>query len=78
VAVCSQAASSLRAADYHVGDGQPYATIGAVAWHTLIPGDTVWIHWRATPYREKWVIGRQGTQAAPISVRGVPTAGQFR
>lgn len=68
----------LRAADYHVGDGHPYANIGAVAWHTLAPGDTVWIHWRATPYREKWVIGRQGTQAAPISVRGVPgPAGQL-
>lgn len=76
--VCSLAAYSLRAADYHVGDGQPYANIGAVAWHTLVPGDTVWIHWRATPYREKWVIGRQGTPAAPISVRGVPgPAGQL-
>lgn len=65
----------MRAADYHVGDGQPYANIGAVSWHTLAPGDTVWIHWRATPYREKWVIGRQGTQTAPISVRGVPGPG---
>lgn len=65
------------AADYHVGDGQPLATVGAAPWATLQPGDTVWIHWRATPYREKWVIGRQGTASAPISVRGVPgPAGQ--
>lgn len=72
------AAFPLRAADYHVGEGQPYASIGAVSWHTLVPGDTVWIHWRATSYREKWVIGLQGTQAAPISVRGVPgPAGQL-
>lgn len=67
----------ILAADYHVGDGQPLATIGAAPWATLQPGDTVWIHWRAAPYREKWVIGRQGTSSAPISVRGVPgPAGQ--
>jgi len=65
------------AADYHVGDGQPYASIGAAPLTTLQPGDTVWIHWRATPYREKWVMGRQGTSSAPISIRGVPgPAGQ--
>ncbi len=65
------------AADYHVGDGQPLATIGAAPWATLQPGDTVWIHWRTTPYREKWVIGRQGSSSAPICVRGVPgPAGQ--
>ena len=29
------------------------------------------IHWRPQPYREKWVIGRAGTAAAPIVVRGV-------
>ena len=35
-------------------------------------GDTVLIYWRSTPYKEKWVICRQGTLAAPITVRGVP------
>jgi hypothetical protein len=65
------AVSRSHATDYHVGDGQPYSSIAAVPWQTLQPGDTVWIHWRATPYHEKWVIGLQGTQAAPISVRGV-------
>lgn len=29
------------------------------------------IHHRATPYREKWVIGRSGTAQAPIVVQGV-------
>jgi len=66
------------AADFHVGGGQPFSSIGAVSWHTLQPGDTVWIHWRAAPYREKWVIGLQGTAAAPISVRGVPGPGGQR
>lgn len=65
-------ASSVLAADFHVGTGQPFTSIAAVPWPSLQPGDTVWIHWRATPYAEKWVIGLQGTQAAPISVRGVP------
>jgi hypothetical protein len=39
---------------------------------SLQPGDTVLIYWRSTPYQEKWVICRQGTAIAPITVRGVP------
>jgi len=66
------------ATDYLVGDGQPLTSIAAVPWHTLQPGDAVLIHWRPAPYREKWVIGRQGTPQAPIVVRGVPgPAGQL-
>jgi parallel beta-helix repeat protein len=42
-----------------------------VPWASLQPGDTVLIHWRSTPYKEKWVICRQGTAGAPITVRGV-------
>lgn len=61
-----------HAADFHVGENQPFISIGTVPWHSLSPGDTVWIHWRPAPYREKWVIGLQGTAAAPIRVRGVP------
>jgi hypothetical protein len=68
-------AGSAAAATYEVGPGQPYASIGAVPWHTLVAGDLVRIHWRATPYREKWVICRQGTAGAPIVVRGVPGPG---
>ena len=30
------------------------------------------IHWRTTPYKNKWVISAQGTATAPIVVRGVP------
>ncbi|MBN1210443.1 MAG: polysaccharide-degrading enzyme [Myxococcaceae bacterium] len=63
-----------RAAEYRVGPGQSYAAIGEVPWESLGPGDTVLIHARPTPYAEKWVIGRSGTQAAPITVRGVPDA----
>src|SRR5215510_3150955 len=60
------------AAVYDVGPGQPYASIGAVPLATLQPGDTVRIHYRATPYKEKWVICRQGTAAQPITFSGVP------
>ena len=60
------------AATYEVGAGKPYATPSAVPWESLQPGDLVLIYWQATPYRDKWVICRQGTAAAPIVVRGVP------
>ena len=70
--------SLLPAATYEVGPGQPLATIGAVPWESLTAGDLVKIHWRPTPYREKWVINRVGTAKAPITVRGVPgPAGQL-
>jgi hypothetical protein len=55
-----------------VGPGQSYATPSAVPWESLQPGDLVLIHWRSTPYQDKWVICRQGTASAPIVVRGVP------
>lgn len=69
---------ALLATDYRVGPGQALAEPGLVPWESLQPGDTVFIHWRATPYSAKWVICRQGTAAAPISVRGVRGAGGER
>ena len=68
-------ASPLAAVTYNVGPGQSLATIGAVPWATLAAGDVVRIHYRAAPYAEKWVICRQGTQALPIIVQGVPDTG---
>ncbi|WP_157831487.1 T9SS type A sorting domain-containing protein [Confluentibacter flavum] len=56
---------------YHVGPGQALATISEVPWATLEPGDCVYIHWRETPYKEKWVINRQGTEANRIKIIGV-------
>lgn len=63
--------ASSRATEYNVGDGQAFATIGAVPWESLAAGDVVRIHWRAAPYHEKWVITAQGTSAAPIVITGV-------
>lgn len=70
--VVSLAASPAAAATYEVGPGRTYSAIGEVPWESLGPGDEVLIHWRATPYREKWVIGTSGSSAQPLVVRGVP------
>ena len=63
----------VHATDYEVGEGAGMLpTISEVPWEALNPGDRVLIHWRSTPYKEKWVLCRQGTAAAPIMVSGVP------
>lgn len=55
-----------------VGPGQPLADPGAVPWESLSPSTLVRIHWRAAPYRSKWVINTVATAAAPLVVLGVP------
>jgi hypothetical protein len=65
-------AGAAIAATYEVKPNTQLDTISEVPWATLQPGDTVLIYWKATPYKEKWVICRQGTAAAPITVRGLP------
>jgi len=60
-----------NAIDYHVGPDQSLTSISEVPWSTLQAGDRVYIHWRNTPYKEKWVINRQGTANAPIEIIGV-------
>jgi len=64
------AAGSAWGAVYEVGPGR-LGTIADVPWAALAAGDLVRIHWRPEPYREKWVICRQGTREAPIVVQGV-------
>lgn len=63
--------STVFATDYHIGPGQALTTISAAPWATLSAGDRVYIHWRSTPYKEKWVINRQGTANNPIQIIGV-------
>jgi len=63
---------SAFAFEYQVGPGKDYTAISDVPWESLNPGDTVLIHWRSDPYREKWVICRRGTESDPITVSGVP------
>ena len=63
---------SATGTDYPVGPGQSYASISDVPWGELGPGDTVRIHYRPEPYREKIVIRSSGTEQAPIRICGVP------
>jgi len=67
--------AAALATTYDVGDGKPYTSIGAVPWESLNAGDTVNIYYRSTPYKEKFVLGRVGTQSQPITVHGVPGPG---
>ncbi len=57
--------------DYPVGPGQSHASIADVPWGELGPGDTVRIHYRPEPYREKIVISTSGSVQNPIKVCGV-------
>ena len=57
--------------DYEVGPGKKLAALAEVPWEKLAPGDVVAIHWRAEPYREKFVLCARGTAERPIVVRGV-------
>jgi hypothetical protein len=66
--------AKAQSTTYEVGPGKPFTSIGAVPWESLQPGDMVLIYWRSTPYKEKFVLCRQGTQTAPITVRGVANA----
>ncbi len=62
----------VYARNYQVGPSKPYARIGQVPWDSLHPGDSVLIHYRTEPYKEKWVICTKGTKNAPIVISGVP------
>jgi hypothetical protein len=44
-------------------------------WESLVAGDTVLIYYRATPYKEKFGIFVQGTEASPITISGVAGGG---
>ncbi|MEP7121156.1 MAG: hypothetical protein ABJE95_09610 [Byssovorax sp.] len=64
--------SSSLGKDYEVGPGKAYQSLNAVPWESLGPGDSVRVHWRATPYREKVLIANQGTATDPIVFCGIP------
>jgi hypothetical protein len=59
---------------YEVGPASSLKTPNDVPWQKLQPGDTVLIHWRAEPYKTKFVIAVEGTEKAPIKISGVPNA----
>jgi hypothetical protein len=61
---------------YEVGPGKQFADPSSVPWETLAPSALVLIHWRAEPYRAKWVINTAATADAPVVVLGVADAGR--
>ncbi len=65
-------ASVALSAEYEVGNGKKFTSIGQVPWQSLAAGDHVRIHWREKPYHEKWVLCCRGTEAQPIVISGVP------
>jgi hypothetical protein len=67
-----------KGATYEVGPGRPFETPSDVPWEILSAGDVVLIHWRSAPYKDKWVISGQGTDYAPIVIRGVLGPGSQR
>jgi hypothetical protein len=75
LALVGLVAAPALATTYEVGPGKAYATPSDVPWESLAAGDTVLIYWRSTPYKDKWVICRQGQAGAPITVSGVPGSG---
>ena len=52
------------ATTYEVGPGKTYANVGDVPLEALTAGDTVLIYYRATPYKEKFVLAAVGTPSA--------------
>ncbi|MGZ4988006.1 MAG: right-handed parallel beta-helix repeat-containing protein [Limisphaerales bacterium] len=56
---------------YEVGPSANLKTPNDVPWNKLQAGDTVLIHWRSEPYKNKWVIAVEGTEKAPITIRGM-------
>lgn len=57
---------------YRVGPDQALKTLGDVPWYRLKAGDTVFIHYRPEPYREKILISGRGTADQWIRILGVP------
>lgn len=68
----SSCASGGSGRIFAVGDGQVHASLSTVPWATLAPGDTVRIHARREPYREKVLVSQSGTELEPIRICGVP------
>ena len=71
LAVCACAAGPAVATTYEIGPGKTYENVIDCPWESLVAGDTVLIYYRATPYKEKFGLFVQGTEASPITVSGV-------
>lgn len=57
--------------DFRVGPGMEYAEIGDIPWDKLLPGDRVFVYYRATPYNHVITLQNRGTSAKWIEIIGV-------
>jgi len=64
----------VNATTYQVGPDKAYTNIGDVPWESLEGGDSVQIYWKSTPYREKWVLCRAGSESSRITITGIPNS----
>lgn len=71
---CVSTALTGSHATYNVGPGQSYASLTAVPWLSLQPGDVVNIYYQPTPYATKLGIQAVGTASQPIIINGVTDA----
>jgi hypothetical protein len=67
---------------YTIGPGEEYASLAALNWANLGPGDTVEIFPDIvdgvnTPYYEKPLISTRGTASAPITIEGMSVDGDL-
>ncbi len=56
---------------YDIGPGQSYETPSDFPWESLPPSSLVRIHYRSTPYSDKWLITTTATEDAPVVVLGI-------
>ena len=69
---------SGQGTDYPVGPGFALTSLDQVPWERLAPGDTVRLHYRAEPYRGKFLVAAKGTAAKPVRICGVRGPGGER
>ena len=70
-------AGEALATIYTVGPGKSYPNLASVPFDQLEPGDTVKIHYRKAPYRERIILRRSGTKERPIRIQGIPNKGRL-
>ena len=60
-----------------VGPGMGIEELEDLPWETVGADTLIRVHWRAAPYRAKWVVNAAGTLDNPIVITGVPNSGQL-
>ena len=65
LAVVALCAPMAGATTYEIGPGKTYTNVIDMPWENLVAGDTVLIYHRSTPYKEKFGVFAQGTEANP-------------